>query len=168
MRVILFPKGVLKKVPAICRNFLWSGAASGKRNLVAWKEVCKPKMLGGLGLKNLCLYNKTLLLGQIWDILLKKDSMWIRLMNGYYFKDQSIWHLVDRSHLFWVQKKILMLAGVLSSWIISPYRGALGTILSRQRVHTRSLTVGGLLRTGMTLFGTFWRIQNTAFVRGWL
>ncbi|KAL9662666.1 hypothetical protein QQ045_027499 [Rhodiola kirilowii] len=35
MRVLTFPKGVLKKISAICRTYLWSGAAAGKRNLVA-------------------------------------------------------------------------------------------------------------------------------------
>ncbi|KAL9686472.1 hypothetical protein QQ045_023932 [Rhodiola kirilowii] len=48
MRVLLFPKFVLKKVTAICRNFLWSGVISGKKNLVAWKSVSKPKEEGGM------------------------------------------------------------------------------------------------------------------------
>ncbi|KAL9662629.1 hypothetical protein QQ045_027462 [Rhodiola kirilowii] len=38
MRVLIFPKRVIKKISTICRNFLWSGAASGRRNLVAWEE----------------------------------------------------------------------------------------------------------------------------------
>ncbi|KAL9684852.1 hypothetical protein QQ045_022294 [Rhodiola kirilowii] len=48
MRVLLFPKTVLRKISAICRNFLWSGSISRKRNLVAWKRVTKTKEEGGL------------------------------------------------------------------------------------------------------------------------
>ncbi|KAL9682570.1 hypothetical protein QQ045_014371 [Rhodiola kirilowii] len=48
MRVMLFPNFVLKKVSAICRNFLWSGLNSDRKNMVAWKTVTKPKDEGGL------------------------------------------------------------------------------------------------------------------------
>ncbi|KAL9667049.1 hypothetical protein QQ045_001395 [Rhodiola kirilowii] len=56
MRVLLFPKFVLKKVAAICRSFLWSGSSSGKRNLVAWKKVTRSKDEGGLGIKNIFIF----------------------------------------------------------------------------------------------------------------
>ncbi|KAL9678548.1 hypothetical protein QQ045_016393 [Rhodiola kirilowii] len=109
MRVLVFPSCVLKKILAICRNFLWSGSSSGKRNMVAWKKVCKPKEEGGLGLLNLCLFNKALLLWQIWDLVRKKDLLWIRWMNSYFLKDQTIWQCVVKSHHSWVRKKILSL-----------------------------------------------------------
>ncbi|KAL9689125.1 hypothetical protein QQ045_033557 [Rhodiola kirilowii] len=72
MRVLLFPKNVLRKISAICRNFLWSGSSSGKRNLVAWKRVTKSKEQGGLGVKNVFVFNKALMLKQVWDLCLTK------------------------------------------------------------------------------------------------
>ncbi|KAL9691479.1 hypothetical protein QQ045_011903 [Rhodiola kirilowii] len=77
--------------------------------MVAWKKVCKPKEEGGLRLLNLCLFNKALLLGQIWDLVRKKDLLWIRWMNSYFLKDQTIWKCVVKSHHSWVRKKILSL-----------------------------------------------------------
>ncbi|KAL9691865.1 hypothetical protein QQ045_012292 [Rhodiola kirilowii] len=74
MRVLLFPKWVIKKISTICRNFLLSGNAPGRKSLVAWNEVCKPKMVGGLGILNLSLFNKALLLGQLWDVAQKRIS----------------------------------------------------------------------------------------------
>ncbi|KAL9668474.1 hypothetical protein QQ045_006008 [Rhodiola kirilowii] len=68
MRVLYFPKGVIKKITVFCRNYLWSGKAAGKKNRAAWQEVCKPKSVGGLDLLNLNLFNKALLLRQIWDV----------------------------------------------------------------------------------------------------
>ncbi|KAL9689460.1 hypothetical protein QQ045_009846 [Rhodiola kirilowii] len=65
MRVIIFPKGVLKKITTICRNYLWSGSSLGRRSLVAWKEVCCPKEEGGLGIKRLWEFNKGLSMGMI-------------------------------------------------------------------------------------------------------
>ncbi|CAM8897387.1 unnamed protein product [Rhodiola kirilowii] len=72
MRVLLFPKNVLRKISAICHNFLWSGSSSGKRNLVAWKRVTKSKEQGGFGVKNVSVFNKALMLKQVWDLCLKK------------------------------------------------------------------------------------------------
>ncbi|KAL9676223.1 hypothetical protein QQ045_004436 [Rhodiola kirilowii] len=87
MRVLLFPKTVLTKISAICRNFLWSGSSSGKRSLVAWKRVTKPKKESGLGIKTVFIFNKALLLKQVWDLCHKKDSMWIRWLHIYFFNN---------------------------------------------------------------------------------
>ncbi|KAL9672116.1 hypothetical protein QQ045_028364 [Rhodiola kirilowii] len=43
----------------------------------------------------------------IWDLVLKKDSIWIRWMNHCYFKDKSSWQVEETSHHSWVKKKIL-------------------------------------------------------------
>ncbi|KAL9687736.1 hypothetical protein QQ045_032143 [Rhodiola kirilowii] len=109
MRVLLFPKFVLKKVAAICRNFLWSGTSVGKRNLVAWKRVTRSKDEGGLGIKNIFIFNKALLLKQIWDLCLKKDSMWIRWMHTYFFNNHTLWEVAEKNHHSWVLKNILRL-----------------------------------------------------------
>ncbi|KAL9691290.1 hypothetical protein QQ045_011710 [Rhodiola kirilowii] len=109
MRILVFPKSVLKKVTAICRNFLGSGRITGKRNLVSWKVVCQPKENGGLGVKNLGQFNTFLLLSQIWNLSLKKDSMWIKWMSNYFFKNQSVWLKEEKNHQTWILKKKLRL-----------------------------------------------------------
>ncbi|KAL9671434.1 hypothetical protein QQ045_009002 [Rhodiola kirilowii] len=98
MRVLIFSKTVLKKITAICMSFLWSATSEGKRSLVAWRVICQPKECGGLGIKNLWQNNKAYLLGQVWDTCLKKDSMWIKWMNIYFFKNQSFWEVEYKSH----------------------------------------------------------------------
>ncbi|KAL9662864.1 hypothetical protein QQ045_027699 [Rhodiola kirilowii] len=109
MRVILFPKFVLKRVSAICRSFLWSGMSAGKRNLVAWKTVTKTKEEGGLGIKNIFIFNRALMLKQVWDLCLNKEALWIRWMHSYFFKDKSIWEMIEMNHHSWVLKNILRL-----------------------------------------------------------
>ncbi|CAM8908224.1 unnamed protein product [Rhodiola kirilowii] len=109
MRVLCFPKKVLNKITAICRKFLWSGNSVGKRSWVSWKDVCRPKVFGGLGVKDLGVFNKAIGLGQIWDVLLDKQSLWVKWMNSYYLKNSSIWKVEVKGHHSWVLKKILKL-----------------------------------------------------------
>nr|GEW55871.1 hypothetical protein [Tanacetum cinerariifolium] len=50
-------------------------SAKGKAK-IAWKQVCKPKEYGGLGLKNLKVWNEALLTKHLWNIAAKKDTLW--------------------------------------------------------------------------------------------
>ncbi|PKI62164.1 hypothetical protein CRG98_017537 [Punica granatum] len=55
----ILPKKVIKLVHQKCRSFLWKGLeqhAGG--NNINWETVCLPKAEGGLGIKDLSLWNK--------------------------------------------------------------------------------------------------------------
>lgn len=62
--VLLLPQGTIDTIDRRRQSFLWSGEerARGAQCLVAWKNACQPKKLGGLGIKNLPVQNKCLLL----------------------------------------------------------------------------------------------------------
>jgi hypothetical protein len=58
--MFILPKKVIRCINAICRLFLWFGTAdSHKPGLVNWKKVCKPKNVGGLGIRNLHVWNQS-------------------------------------------------------------------------------------------------------------
>lgn len=52
-----FPEGVICRIYATCRNFFWSS----KQTPISWSKVCMPMESGGLGLRNLHMWNKALL-----------------------------------------------------------------------------------------------------------
>lgn len=61
-QVFILPKKLIKEVDRACRVFMWVGKTGpSKKALVAWEEVCKPIMAGGLGLKTTKLWNKAAL-----------------------------------------------------------------------------------------------------------
>ncbi|XP_026459317.1 uncharacterized protein LOC113359977 [Papaver somniferum] len=62
MSIFQMSVSIEKKLDQIMRYFLWGSSADKKRiNWVAWDRACKPKKLGGLGIRNLGLTNKALL-----------------------------------------------------------------------------------------------------------
>lgn len=53
-------------IEKIQKSFLWSGVEERKRiSLIDWDKVCRPKKLGGLGLRNIKTINKSLLAKRI-------------------------------------------------------------------------------------------------------
>ncbi|GJR70858.1 hypothetical protein Tco_0016923 [Tanacetum coccineum] len=76
------------------KGFLWNqkDMKNGKAK-VSWKLVCSPKGQGGLGLKNLSLWNEVLMSKHIWNIAANKESLWVRWINEIRLKGQSIWNV---------------------------------------------------------------------------
>ena len=69
------------------RNFLWRGdkQCNGGHCLVSWENVYKPKKLGGLGVLNLRLFNKCLLLKR-WNV---NTKTWKMLIQNEYYGDRN-------------------------------------------------------------------------------
>ncbi|XP_057463935.1 uncharacterized protein LOC130753806 [Actinidia eriantha] len=92
LSILPIPVGVRDKIVALCRNFLWGGkAASPKKPLVAWKDVCKPKSEGGLGFIDLNAWNMALMSKSLWNLQAKKDSLWVKWVSHFYLKGQPFW-----------------------------------------------------------------------------
>lgn len=73
----ILPKNCIKKIESLCSQFLWGGSETKKSIVkVAWETVTLPKKEGGLGLRDLSRWNKTLFLKLIWRLFTAKDSLW--------------------------------------------------------------------------------------------
>ncbi|GKB61174.1 RNA-directed DNA polymerase, eukaryota, reverse transcriptase zinc-binding domain protein [Tanacetum coccineum] len=60
---------------------------------ISWKSICKPKEQGGLGIKNLQLWNETLLIKQLWNVIAKKNTIWVKWVNSEILRGKSIWEV---------------------------------------------------------------------------
>ncbi|KAL2894169.1 hypothetical protein RDABS01_010078 [Bienertia sinuspersici] len=107
MQIVLLPTGVIKDINRVCRKFLWDGHVQGQKpGYVAWDQVCKSKSKGGLGIKDLCLWN-TLAVGKIVrQIAKKKDSLWVKWVHVVYIKKHNWWEYQPSILASWVRRNI--------------------------------------------------------------
>jgi len=78
-QLFLIPSKVIKLLEAICRSYIWSGSVNVTRKAyVPWEKICLPKSAGGLNLTNLLLWNKVVVAKLSWDLVHKKDVLWVK------------------------------------------------------------------------------------------
>jgi len=76
MSVYLLPKSTINSLDKIRRTFFWQGGGTKKKyHLVRWEVICKSKMKGGLGIKDLRKLNISLMCKWWWR-LEKEEGLW--------------------------------------------------------------------------------------------
>lgn len=87
MSSLQLPPSVLHQLDRKRRAFLWSGDKTGTSFpascLVAWINVCKPKELGGLGIKDMGTQNICLLLKLLHKLHCPQFSAWAQWVQGH-------------------------------------------------------------------------------------
>ena len=91
-QIIGLPRRIIREVNNICRAFLWRGKSDFMGpGSVSWEKLCIPKSAGGLGLRDLFLWNKASMIKHIWAISKKKESLWIQWVHHVYLKNEDVW-----------------------------------------------------------------------------
>ncbi|XP_042012244.1 uncharacterized protein LOC121760673 [Salvia splendens] len=93
LQVFPLPANVRDRIISISREFLWGT----KYPPVSWKDLCLPKDEGGLGFRDLGAWNKALLARNLWNIHVKKDSLWIKWIHSEFLKNRTLWEWNARS-----------------------------------------------------------------------
>lgn len=90
--MFVIPKAAIKRVEAICRNFLWDSSTEYHRvPLVGWDTVTLPKAAGGLGIKKASVWNVASVGKLVNWIYTKSDRLWIKWVDSVYLKGKQ-WH----------------------------------------------------------------------------
>jgi hypothetical protein len=91
MACFLLPCELCQHINSISRKFWW-GCRDGERkpSWVSWREMCKPKHMGGLGFRDIELFNLALLARQGWCMLQKPESLNARVLKARYYLESDL------------------------------------------------------------------------------
>jgi hypothetical protein len=95
MSTVLFSKTFINKINSIIRKFWWAGMqAENPTNPLAfrsWDDISKPKAKGGLGIRDMELINKSLLIQTAWNIVTDKNPFLSNILKAKYYPNSSFW-----------------------------------------------------------------------------
>jgi hypothetical protein len=86
MSCFKLPRGLCQAINSMLRKFWW-GCKDGKRKTawVSWEMMCSPKFPGGLGFRDIELFNLAMLARQEWRILQTPEALSSRILRAVYF-----------------------------------------------------------------------------------
>ena len=85
------PVGLCHEIEAMVKNF-WRGQCGERRKIhwIRWEELTKSKVIGGMGFKDLVMFNDALLAKQTWWLLSNTDSLLHKVFEAKFFPHCSI------------------------------------------------------------------------------
>nr|GEZ28516.1 hypothetical protein [Tanacetum cinerariifolium] len=81
-------------------------------------KCLKPKEQGGLGIKNLQIWNEVLVVKQFWNVIAKKDTLWVKYVNTENLKIKSIWEITAKTNSSAGWKEMLKLRSKFRKHVI--------------------------------------------------
>ncbi|XP_049406369.1 uncharacterized protein LOC125870045 [Solanum stenotomum] len=116
--VFILPQSILKEIDMLCRDYLW-GRSDEKRKiaLVSWENVCYPKRQCGLNIKGSRTCNIASVGQLIWQIIMHKESLWVKWIHGIYLKhEMSIWNHRVPIDCSWYWRKLNAIKEQMKGW----------------------------------------------------
>ena len=108
MQCFKLPSQISDKLDQINRDFFWKNASTSKGlPLIAWNKICRPKKLGGLGLRQTAAVNKAFLAKLAWKLLTQPDNFWVQLMSAKYSSPEGFFQCKIRPTDSWVWRSLL-------------------------------------------------------------
>jgi hypothetical protein len=107
MSTVLFSKTFIAKINAIIRKFWWAGIQDeNPTNPIAfrsWDDICKPTNQGGLGIRDMELINKSLIIHTTWSVITNKNPILSNVLKAKYYPNSSFWTATDTGprSVFW-------------------------------------------------------------------
>ena len=91
MGVYKIPAAIIQEFHSAMTRFWWGGKGEERKmHWLSWEKMCKPKCMGGMGFKDLRVFNDALLGKQVWRLSHYKNSLLSRVMSAKYYPQGDI------------------------------------------------------------------------------
>ncbi|CAM8982037.1 unnamed protein product [Rhodiola kirilowii] len=91
MMCLRIPDQLIKRIVSIVSKYWWSnGGDSRGIHWCSFDKLCKAKTEGGLGFRELSIFNDALLAKQVWRLLHCEDSLTSRLLKSKYYREANV------------------------------------------------------------------------------
>ncbi|XP_074315462.1 uncharacterized protein LOC141651661 [Silene latifolia] len=113
---VLLPRHITKKISKLCKDFFW-GIPCGERRHVfkSWKDISSPISAGGFNIKDLEIWNVSLLSRWVYLLAQTHSGLWAHWVQHYVLKNSDIWHIPSKPYFPYSFKAILAARDVLLS-----------------------------------------------------
>ncbi|KAA3474146.1 reverse transcriptase [Gossypium australe] len=86
MQCFKLPKSLCSALENIMNKYWWANGKTGKGiHWCSWKDLCYPKIAGGMGYRDLSFFNKALLTKQAWRLFAQPDCLLAKVLKARYF-----------------------------------------------------------------------------------
>lgn len=91
MSYFRIPTTINREIESMSAKFWWSEKLQERKvHWMKWKDLTLPKNKGGLGFRDLTLFNKELLAKQVWILLANPETVTARVFKARYYKHTDI------------------------------------------------------------------------------
>ena len=88
MSCFLIPKDTCRKMKIVISNYWWGSSADNRHmHWQRWELLTRPKVQGGMGFRDLRLFNKAMLWKQGWRLIENPNSLCAKVLKGRYYHD---------------------------------------------------------------------------------
>ncbi|KAK3211118.1 hypothetical protein Dsin_015824 [Dipteronia sinensis] len=118
MTLFQLPKRLTKEIHGMLNHFWWGNTETSHRiHWAPWSKLCKGKGKdkddGGLGFRNLTVFNHALLAKQGWRFLKNSGLLLARVMRGCYDPTGNFMNVDKKNNGSWVWKSLIWECGLL-------------------------------------------------------